>query len=257
MATPFALRAASQWWLQVRRTLPTMIASGVLLPLGYLASLGLGIGRYVNDAPAWLHGASYAAWLAPGLLASTAAQGASGECLWSVLGAVKWSGQYKAQTATPLSATDAQRGHLLYVAARMALAAALQLAVMAGFHAWRRPTAVLALPAAVLCGAAIAAPLMAWSITREVDNSFIVIQRFIITPMFLFAGTFFPSTQLPAPIEVLAWLTPIWHGVSLARGLMLPGTRVVVMLVNTAYLATMLAVGMFVAGRVYRERLAR
>jgi len=231
MATPYALRASAQWWLQVRRTLPTMVASSVLLPLGYLASLGLGIGHYVTGAPTWLHGATYAAWLAPGLLASTAAQAGAGDSLWPVLGAMKWVGQYKAQTASPLSATDALYGHLAYVASRI------------GF--------------AVLCGAAVAAPTMAFSITRETDNSFSVVNRFVITPMFLFAGTFFPTARMPLPFQVAAWLTPIWHGVTLARGLMLPGTSVVLMLANTAYLVALLVLGLVVAGRLYRDRLAR
>jgi len=257
MATPYALRASAQWWLQVRRTLPTMVASSVLLPLGYLASLGLGIGHYVTGAPTWLHGATYAAWLAPGLLASTAAQAGAGDSLWPVLGAMKWVGQYKAQTASPLSATDALYGHLAYVASRIGFAAVLQLAVMAGFGAWRQPTAPLALLAAVLCGAAVAAPTMAFSITRETDNSFSVVNRFVITPMFLFAGTFFPTARMPLPFQVAAWLTPIWHGVTLARGLMLPGTSVVLMLANTAYLVALLVLGLVVAGRLYRDRLAR
>lgn len=255
MATPLALRATGQWWRQTRSHLGTTVAVGLLLPLAYLASLGLGIGSYVDRDDSWLGGVPYVAWLAPGLLAATAFQAASAECLWSVLGAVKWSGQYKAQTATPLRPRDAMVGHWAYIALRLALAASLQLAVMAAFGAWRRPTAALALPAAVLTGAAFAAVMMGWSVTRQTDASFPVVQRFVVTPMFLFAGTFFPVAELPAVLRWFAYATPLWHGVSLCRGLMIPGTSGRVMALNLAYLATLATVAAAVAMRAYDRRL--
>lgn len=256
MGTPLAVRATAQWWRQTSRRLPTTIVVGLLLPLGYLASLGLGIGHYVDRGDGWLAGVPYAAWLAPGLLAATAFQGAATDGLWSVFGAVKWAGQYKAQIATPLRPRDALLGHWIYIVLRMAIVAALELAVMATFGAWRRPTAVLALPAAVLTGAAFAAALMAWAVTRETEGSFVVVQRFVITPLFLFAGTFFPLAELPTALRWFAYLTPLWHGVSLCRGLMVPGTAGAVMAANVAYLGVLAAVAMAVAVRSYERRLA-
>ena len=57
--------------------------------------------------------------------------------------------------------------------------------------------------------------------TQYDTTSFNAIWRFGITPLFLFSGTFFPIDQLPAQIQWVAWLLPLWHGVALARALSL------------------------------------
>ena len=82
-------------------------------------------------------------------------------------------------------------------------------------------------------------------------------QRFVLTPMFLFAGTFFPVGQLPTGVRYVVYATPLYHGVSLCRGLMLPGTSGALMVVNTAYLVVLLAIGLTVGGRTYAKALAR
>ena len=257
MTVPFALRAAGHWWRRDRRALPTSIALGLLLPLGYLASLGLGIGRFVGRDQTWLGGGRYVAWLAPGLLASTVVMAVAADCLWTVLGAVQWAGQYVAQAASPLAPRDIMLGHWLYVVQRIVVSAALQITVMGTFGAWRRPTAPLAVGAATLTGAALAATLMAWSVTRRTDGGFAVMQRFALTPMFLFAGTFFPVGQLPTALRYIAYCTPLYHGVSLCRGLMLPGTAGALMIANAAYLLALLGVGLTAGARSYARVLAR
>ena len=80
---------------------------------------------------------------------------------------------------------------------------------------------MLAIPVAVLVGLAFAAPIAAWAAHTENEASFVAIFRFVILPMFLFSGTFFPSGSLPQPLEALAYVTPLWHGVDLWRQLTL------------------------------------
>ena len=82
-----------------------------------------------------------------------------------------------------------------------------------------------AFPAAVLTGAAFAAPVMAFSATRETDQSFIVLYRFGVVPLFLFSGTFFPISELPGWLQVAARFTPLYQGVSLCRDFVLGPTR--------------------------------
>ena len=53
------------------------------------------------------------------------------------------------------------------------------------------------------------------------DQSFPAIMRFGIVPMFLFAGAFYPITQLPGWLQAVARLTPLYHGVELCRGAVL------------------------------------
>ena len=83
---------------------------------------------------------------------------------------------------------------------------------------------MFAIPAAVLTGMAFAGPIAAFAATQKTPNRFATIFRFGITPLFLFSGTFFPIDTLPAFLQALAWLTPLYHGVALTRGLSLGTT---------------------------------
>ena len=76
---------------------------------------------------------------------------------------------------------------------------------------------ILAIPAAGLCAAAFCALLAAYSIRLDTDLSFPMIMRLGILPLFLFSGTFFPICQLPSGLRPFAALSPLWHGVELAR----------------------------------------
>ncbi len=79
--------------------------------------------------------------------------------------------------------------------------------------------------------------------------------RFVLIPLFLFSGTFFPVTQLPAWIRPVAYLTPLWHGVALCRGISL-GTLTAGGASCTSATWRALAVAGLVAGqRTYRRRL--
>ena len=117
----------------------------------------------------------YILFLAPGLLAGTAMQIATNESTFPVMAGIKWLKTYPAMLATPLEVTDVLYGHLLWILTRVALAAGVFLAVMSAFRTVPSEWAVLAFPAAILTGAAFAAPVMAFSATRETDQSFVVL----------------------------------------------------------------------------------
>ena len=77
------------------------------------------------------------------------------------------------------------------------------------------------MPFAVLTGLAFALPISAWSSTPGTRTSFPAIMRFVIIPMFLFGGAFYPVEQLPDWLQPVAYVTPLWHGVELCRGAVL------------------------------------
>ena len=58
---------------------------------------------------------------------------------------------------------------------------------------------------------------------RSEGGAFNILFRFVLVPMTLFSGSFFPITQMPLAIRWLAWLSPLWHGNELARGAALGG----------------------------------
>jgi lipooligosaccharide transport system permease protein len=115
--------------------------------------------------------------------------------------------------------------------------------------------AVLAMVAGVLLGVAFAAPVAAYSATQQRETGFILLYRFGVVPMFLFSGTFFPISQLPPLLQPVAWVTPLWHGVSLCRGLALGEGSAWALLGHTAYLAAMALAGVLWARRTFARRL--
>jgi lipooligosaccharide transport system permease protein len=172
-----------------------------------------------------------------------------------VLGAIKWAKQYHAQLAAPLRVRDVLVGHLCWVAVRLTISAAVFLVVMGLFgtiHSW---WVVLCLPAAVLTGMAFVPGIFAYAATLETDSGFALLFRFVIMPMFLFSGTFFPVSQLPDLLQPLAYAVPLWHGVDLCRDLALGTPSLLPSLGHVAYLALWVVGGALVAERKFRRRL--
>lgn len=252
----FAVRELRFWLTDYRRTWRGSVISSVLGPLLYLGAMGAGLGSLVNrHAHATLGDVSYLAFIAPGLLAATAMQTAFGEGLYPVLGSVKWVGNYLAAAASPLRPADVFRGHLLFVTLRLTMNCGVFLAVIAAFGAARSPLVILSLPVAVLTGLAFAPALMAWAVTRTRDTSFSVLMRFLMIPLFLFSGTFFPITQIPVWLRPVAYVTPLWHGVELCRALSLGSAGLAGAAVHVGYLLVLAAAGFAAAQVTYARRL--
>ena len=251
-----AVRQLRFWLTNYRRTWRGSIYSSVLNPLLFLGAMGLGLGSLVDaHGTAPLGRVTYLAFLAPGLLAAAAMETAVGEATYPVYGSVKWNKTYQAAVASPLRPADIFHGHVLFVTLRLAMNSAIFLAVAAAFGAVRSPWMIAALPVAVLTGLAFATPIEAWAVTRTKDSSFAMIFRFGMIPLFLFSGTFFPVTQLPGWLQPVAYLTPLWHGVSLCRALNLGTADLGQALVDVAYLTALATVGMLAGNRSYRRRL--
>ena len=252
----FAVRELRFWLTDYRRTWRGSIYSSLLNPLLFLGAMGLGLGALVNArGDTAIGGVSYLTFIAPGLLAAAAMETAIGESTYPVLASVKWVKTYQAATASPLRPADIFHGHMLFVALRLTMNCAIFLAVAAALGAVQSWWAIAALPVAVLTGMAFNTTIEAWAITRNRDTSFAVIFRFGMIPLFLFSGTFFPITQLPAWLRPVAYLTPLWHGVTLCRSLSLGTATLGGALIHVGYLAGLAAVGVAVGNRTYQRRL--
>jgi lipooligosaccharide transport system permease protein len=249
------LRAYEHWLAQYKRVWRGTVGTSLVNPLLYLAALGVGLGTIVDrsaNAPA---GVPYLDFIAPGLLAAAAMQTAATESSWPVMGAIKWTRTYYAMTATPLTERDVLIGHQLFVVTRVLTASSAYLLVVALFGAVNSWLGLLAIPVAVVIGTAFSMPMAAYASSVEHDHSFPPIFRFLIVPMFLFSGTFFPVSQMPLVFELLAYVTPIWHGVELCRGLMLGTIDALPALGHLAYLLAWSVGGFLLARRSYRKRL--
>jgi lipooligosaccharide transport system permease protein len=251
-----AVRSLRFWLTNYRRTWRGSIYSSVANPVLYLGAMGLGLGTLVDAHSATrLGGVSYLAFLAPGLLAATGMQTAMGESTYPVLASVKWVKTYQAAAATPVRPADMFHGHLLFTTLRLAMNAAIFLAVIAAFGAVRSAWVLAAVPVTVLTGLAFATPVEAFAVTRDKDGSFSMLFRFGLIPLFLFSATFFPLTQLPGWLQPVAYLTPLWHGVTLCRSLALGHPDLPGALGHVGYLAALALAGLIAGDRTYRRRL--
>lgn len=249
-------RALSFWWMSYRRIWRGSVFSQFLSPLLFLGAMGYLLGELVDGGPrGGIPGVTYIAFVAPGILAAQAMQTAVSESTFPVMAAIKWRRQYLAMLATPLGIRDVLVGHIVFVVIRVAMTSTIFLAVAAAFGAITSWWAVLALPVAVLCGLAFAAPVFAFSGTQSEGQGFNVLLRFVVMPMFLFSGTFFPIDQLPGWLQPIAWATPLAHAVELCRNLALGTPALGGAAVNVGYLLVWVVVGVWLAHISFRRRM--
>ena len=247
-----------------RKTFRASIFSSFLTPVLFLAAMGLGIGGYVDrgGTNAALGGVPYIAFLAPGLLVSSAMQTAAFEATFPIMAGLVWSRIYHAMYATPITPRQIALGNILWFGARLLLISTVFTAVIVAFGAAISPLIVLTIPVAALTGLAFATPIAAFSATQRTPDRFAAIFRFGITPLFLFSGTFYPVESLPAIVQPLAWITPLYHGVVLARGLSLgtigtPQLPPELALLHLAVLVAFTAVGTWATIKTVSAKLVR
>ena len=238
-------------------------------PVLYLLSLGIGLGSIVDARSGGQSlGTSYLSFLAPALIAATALQVAVGESTYPILfGGFKFQRIYYAMNATPLTPRQIAAGVLGWIAARAAFSATLYLAVVACFGGVRSIGALLCVPIATLGAMALAAPIATYSATVETERGgFAAIFRFLVMPMFLFSGTFYPVSALPDWGRALAWVSPLWHATELARWVSLGSLRLgsgvgrlgaTALLAHLAFLTVLTVAGALLASWRFQVRLSR
>lgn len=225
-----------------------VFASGFLEPVLYLLSIGVGLGALVRTVTTDSGSVvSYASFVAPAMLATAAMNGAIADVTFNVFHKLRYARIYDSMLATPMSPRDIAVGEVTWAVLRGGLYSTgfLLVALVMGFvESW---WAALAVPAALLIGAAFAGVGMFattfMSSWQQFDLIFLVVQ-----PLFLFSSTFFPLSTYP---EVLQWVvraTPLYHGVALERALFL-GDASLALLGHVGYLVVLALLGMLGAGR--------
>ncbi len=253
---PNALRIVQRNALVYRRIWRGNALMTVVQPVLFLSAMGLGLGALVDRGGAELPGGvPYLVFLAPGLLAAICMQTASFESSFPITGKMTWQKNYDAIASTPMRIIDIVAGELAWVALRLLTVAAAFTAVLFLFGAARTPLVLAAVPAAVLTGLAFSAPIMAFAATLKNGGNFNALFRFIITPLFLFSGVYFPLTRLPEWLQRVAQWTPLYHGVELTRGLVLHTLTWPAAAVHLAYLLVLCGVGTSAAVWTFSRKL--
>jgi lipooligosaccharide transport system permease protein len=241
-----------------RRTWRGSLLVSFVSPVLFLVAIGFGLGSLVNRAAGGaVGGVPYVQFVAAGLLAANAMQTAGAEASYPIMAKVLWYRTYEAMLATPLATADLVVGELLWMSLRLLLAATSFFLVMTAFGAVRSPWGVLAIPAAVLTGLAFAMPIAAFAAAQRTDTPFSLLFRFVLLPLFLFSGTFFPVERLPMALQVAAWASPLFHGVALTRAFALGGVAPGPLLLHIAVLLLCVLTGAVAARFTFARSLLK
>jgi lipooligosaccharide transport system permease protein len=233
------------------------VFSTFLIPALFLAAIGLGLGGLVDQRTGEVAGMSYIHFIAPGLMAATAMQIAAPNSMWPVMAGVKWVRFYHGAVATPVTAADVYGGWLVWSALRAAMSATAFLIVATLLGGIASPWGVLAIPVCVLCAVSFTAPLAAYAVTKDSDVSFPVVLRVVVMPLFLFSGTFFPTSQLPGWLRALTPLSPLWHAIELTRAAATGHAQLASALGHVGVLVAIVAVSYPIGVRTFTQRLTK
>ena len=228
----------SAWWVFV---------SGFLEPVFYLFSIGVGVGQLVSGFAFNGHVIPYAEFVAPGMLAASAMNGALLDATYNFFFKLRYNKLFDQMLATPLSTSDIARGELSWSLLRGGTYSAAFLLIMVAMglvHSW---WSVLAVPAALLTGAAFGAVGMALTTFMRSwqDFDYVTLGQL---PLFLFSATFFPLSAFPDWLGWVVQCTPLYRAVVLVRELT-TGSVTWASGVSVAYLLAMALVGLVVVGR--------
>jgi lipooligosaccharide transport system permease protein len=223
-----------------------MLASGLLEPLFYLLSIGVGLGHLVGQVTGPLgHPVAYTAYVAPALLASSSMNGAIYDSTFNVFFRLKYAKLYDAALSTPMRPGDVALGEITWALIRGGMYACAFMVIMLAMGLVHSVWAVLAVPVALLIGFAFAATGMAGTTYMKSWQHFEFVMLATL-PMFLFSASFYPLTVYPPALRIVVECTPLYQGVTLLRDLTLgavgPG-----LLLHALYLAVMGLLGLAVA----------
>lgn len=182
-------------------------------PVFYLLAMGYGLGALVTN----IEGLSYVQWIAPSLIAMVGLTAPGFECLVGTVARIVVQRTFEAMISTPVSIDDVIAGEVLYGAAKGLVHATAVGIVVAAFGLVPSPWAFLILPVIFFGGLMIGSMTLIYSSFLRNFGPVDFYFTLVLTPLFLFSGTFFPVTQLPPWGQAIAEWTPFYHMVRPAR----------------------------------------
>jgi lipooligosaccharide transport system permease protein len=223
-------------------------------PLIYLFALGVGLASLV---PQGIGNVTYLQFVAPALMATAAMTVAANETSYPILMGFKWNPIFYGMNAAPITGAQIVNGMMIHIALRIVVTVSIYFGIIVLFGAVPSGLGWLAIGAATLTGMAIGLVMASYTSTITEDKGqMAMLQRFGITPLFLFSGTFFPLEQLPVYLQPIGWISPLWHGTELGRvfsyGSAEPAWLTVT---HVAYLVTLIVVGLWATRRHFTKRL--
>ncbi|WP_158771508.1 ABC transporter permease [Streptomyces sp. NRRL S-340] len=239
-----AARHASSIWV---------LLSGLFEPVLYLGAVGLGVGTLIGDLTVGGRTVDYAAFVAPAMLAASLMNGAVSESTFTFFTRLRMTKVHDATACTPVTSTETVCGEALWSVAKGAVHALSFLAFLCALGLVEPGRAPWLFMASLLVSAAFSALGLALAVFLRGTHQFDRVNLVTFT-MFVFSGTFVPTEDYPAGLEVLAECTPLAQAVELVRRLSL-GTGLWATAVPCAYLLVLSAAGLLLAGRQMERSL--
>lgn len=256
-----AWRVAEYRFYSMSKWMGAVIANSLGNPILYLISVGLGIGALVdsNTGGQGLGGVSYLMFVAPALLAAAAIQGVMDEVTFPTMDGFVWDKLFFAINSTSVSARQIADGVMIVALTRGLFTSGIYLAILVAFGAVPLSSVLGLMASSMLAAWGWSSIMLAVTARLERDEGyFAIIARFVVAPMFLFSGTFYPLDQMPIFLQPIGWVSPLWHATELGRNLSY-GMEVdpLMFWVHIGYLAILGVVGMALTYPKFAERLSR
>lgn len=255
------------WWYvaeyritNMLRWIGAVVAFGLGNPILYLLSVGIGIGALVdqNSGGQGIGGVPYLTFLAPALLATAAIQAAQDETSFPILQGFVWEKGFFAINSTPMTGNDIVNGTLVAAMVRCVLTTGLYEGVLLAFGAITWDISAPLFFASIFAGLAFGSMMLAVSsFVKEDDGFFAIVGRFILAPMFMFSGTFYPLEGMPFYLQWVGWISPLWHATDLGRIISYGQPQLPwVTAIHIVYLAVWAVAGLLIAYPQFRKRLS-
>jgi lipooligosaccharide transport system permease protein len=249
----FRIRGMLKWW-------DAIIAFGLGNPVLYLLSIGIGIGALVDKGTGGtgLDGVPYLTFLAPALLATAAIQGAMDEVTFPTIEGFEWNKTFYSINATAITSRQIVDGIMWAAMARCVIQVSLYELILVLFGALPISSIPVLTVVSSLAGFGFAAVMLSVTVLiKDDDGFFAIVGRFVLTPMFMFSGTYFPLATLPIYLQWIGWISPVWHATDLGRALSYGAdVPLWLMLVHVAVPVGLGAVGLLTAYPQFKKRLS-
>ncbi len=188
-------------------------------PLLYLLVLGYGLGKFVGE----VEGLSYMAFLASGVICTSAVNSASFEGMYSAYTRMAVQQTWLGMLATPIGVGEVVFGEILWAATKSLISVCAILIVATALGLVENIWAILILPVAFITGLCFSSLALLVTSSAKSYDFFLYYTTLFITPMVLLSGVFFPIDTLPDTVQWLAKVMPLYHAISLVRPLMTGG----------------------------------
>ena len=248
------IRNMMKWWASI-------LAFGIGNPSLYLLSIGIGVGSLVDSSlgPNAIDGVSYLTFLAPALLATAGIQGAMDEVTWPTLEGFVWDRTFFSMNSTAITGKQIVDGIMLAAMARCVLQVFMYELCLLAFGAISWQSIPILLLVSSTAGFGFGAIMLGLSASiKDDDGMFALIGRFVITPMFMFSGTFYPISSMPIYLQWIGWVSPQCHATNLGRA-MSYGMPIEswLLYVHWGLMLVMAVIGITWSHRIFVKRLAK